>query len=179
MKKEDKYKGVPPLIIKKVGELNKNPLYEKIEINTFKLDDLQRVFEKLDEDSMLEDDSSDGVNEVRIFCFDWLILNTTKCNMRFTAHDSRIFANMDPRQRKVLFKIVNEVCKDSEFQYICSVNQDTLDSVKGLMEDNEYKEMIADNIILELNDDAPESKLLGIQIDIDLEDKDKSSVDMK
>lgn len=47
------------------------------------------------------------------------------------------------------------------------------------MEDNEYKEMIADNIILELNDDAPESKLLGIQIDIDLEDKDKSSVDMK
>lgn len=50
----DKYKGVPPLIIKKVGELNKNPLYEKIEINTFKLDDLQRVFEKLDEDSMLE-----------------------------------------------------------------------------------------------------------------------------
>ena len=51
--------------------------------------------------------------------------------------------------------------------------------VKGLMEDNEYKEMIADNIILELNDDAPESKLLGIQIDIDLEDKDKSSVDMK
>ena len=36
-----------------------------------------------------------------------------------------------------------------------------------------------DIIILELNDDAPESKLLGIQIDIDLEDKDKSSVDMK
>lgn len=130
-------------------------------------------------EARIEDDSSDGVNEVRIFCFDWLILNTTKSNMRFMAHDSRIFANMDPRQRKVLFKIVNEVCKDSEFQYICSVNQDTLDSVKGLMEDNEYKEMIADNIILELNDDAPESKLLGIQIDIDLEDKDKSSVDMK
>ena len=128
---------------------------------------------------MLEDDSSDGVNEVRIFCFDWLILNTTKSNMRFMAHDSRIFANMDPRQRKVLFKIVNEVCKDSEFQYICSVNQDTLDSVKGLMEDNEYKEMIADNIILELNDDAPESKLLGIQIDIDLEDKDKAEYDLK
>ena len=30
-----------------------------------------------------------------------------------------------------------------------------------------------DNVILELNDDAPESKLLGIQIDIDLEDKSK------
>ena len=32
--------------------------------------------------------------------------------------------------------------------------------------------------ILESNDDVPESKLLGIQVDIDLEDKGKSSEDM-
>ena len=36
-----------------------------------------------------------------------------------------------------------------------------------------------DNIILELNDDAPESKLLGIQVDIDLEDKNKSTCDIQ
>ena len=34
------------------------------------------------------------------------------------------------------------------------------------------------NIILELNDDSPESKLLGIQIDIDLEDKGKAFDDV-
>jgi hypothetical protein len=34
-------------------------------------------------EARIEDDSSDVVNEVRIFCFDWLILNTIKSNMRF------------------------------------------------------------------------------------------------
>ena len=42
----------------------------------------------------------------------------------------------------------------------------------------EYQNIIRNNIILELNDDAPESKLLGIQIDIDLEDKGKIADDM-
>lgn len=44
---------------------------------------------------------------------------------------------------------------------------------------DEYKQYILDNIILELNDDAPESKLLGIQVDIDLEDKSKSMGDIQ
>ena len=41
-----------------------------------------------------------------------------------------------------------------------------------------YLYIIQDNIIMELNDDDPSSKLLGVQIDIDLEDKGKSSEDM-
>ena len=45
--------------------------------------------------------------------------------------------------------------------------------------EEEYKNIIQDNIIMELNDDDPSSKLLGVQIDIDLEDKGKSSEDMK
>ena len=47
------------------------------------------------------------------------------------------------------------------------------------MGEEEYKNIIQDNIIMELNDDDPSSKLLGVQIDIDLEDKGKSSEDMK
>lgn len=43
----------------------------------------------------------------------------------------------------------------------------------------EYQRNVLDNIILELNDDAPESKLLGIQVDIDLEDKNKSTCDIQ
>ena len=38
------------------------------------------------------------------------------------------------------------------------------------MGEEEYKNIIQDNIIMELNDDDPSSKLLGVQIDIDLED---------
>lgn len=50
--------------------------------------------------------------------------------------------------------------------------------IQSLMSDTEYEEIVTNNIILELNDDSPESKLLGIQIDIDWEDKNKSFDDI-
>lgn len=130
-------------------------------------------------DARIEDDSSDGVNEVRIFCFDLLLLVCKKSKMKFMAHDSRLFANMDPRQRETLFRIAFKTCQQQDFQYICSINEDALFSFQSLMSDDEYEQIVTDSIILELNDDAPESKLLGIQVDIDLEDKNKSSDDMK
>ena len=46
------------------------------------------------------------------------------------------------------------------------------------MTEDEFEQIITDNIRLVLNDDAPESKLLGIQVDIDLEDKNKPSEEM-
>ncbi len=130
-------------------------------------------------DARIEDDSSDGVNEVRMFCFDLLLLNCKKSKMRFLAHDSRLFANMDPRQRETLFRIVNDTCAENNMQYICSINEDALLSFQSLMTTDEYERYVLDNIILELNDDAPESKLLGIQVDIDLEDKRKSTGDIQ
>lgn len=126
-------------------------------------------------DARIEDDSSDGVNEVRIFCFDLLILLSRVSDIRFLMHDSRLFANMDPRQREVLFRILNEICENKEIQYICSINEDAMVSVKSFMTEEEYESIICNNVILELKDDAPESKLLGIQVDIDLEDKRKNS----
>ena len=62
---------------------------------------------------------------------------------------------------------------EKEYQYICSINEDAILSFKSLMSSEDYSQIITNNIILELNDDAPESKLLGMQIDIDLEDKSK------
>ena len=130
-------------------------------------------------DARIEDDSSDGVNEVRMFCFDLLLLNCKKSKMRFLAHDSRLFANMDPRQRETLFRVVNDTCEENNMQYICSINEDAILSFQSLMTADEYERYVLDNIILELNDDAPESKLLGIQVDIDLEDKNKSTGDIQ
>ena len=129
-------------------------------------------------EARIEDDSSDGVNEVRMFCFDLLLLVCKKSSMRFIVHDSRLFANMDPRQRETVFRIVQDVCIENEYQYICSINEDAILSFKSLMSDTDYSHIITDNIILELNDDAPESKLLGVQIDIDLEDKSKFTDDL-
>ncbi len=52
-------------------------------------------------------------------------------------------------------------------------------SVKTLMSEDDYNSIISDNIILELKDDAPESKLLGVQVDIDLEDKSKNTEELR
>lgn len=130
-------------------------------------------------DARIEDDSSDGVNEVRIFCFDLLILLKKVSSIRFLIHDSRIFANMDPRQREVVFRILKDICETHDIQYICSINEDAMLSVKTLMSENDYNSIISDNIILELKDDAPESKLLGVQVDIDLEDKSKNTEELR
>ena len=77
-----------------------------------------------------------------------------------------------------LFRIVSEICRTEDLQYICSINEDALLSIKSLMSEADYEEIAGNNIILELNDDSPESKLLGIQIDIDLEDKSKAAEDL-
>lgn len=124
---------------------------------------------RFDIDAKIEDDSSDGVNEVKIFCFDLLILTTRVSNINFLIHDSRLLANMDPRQRMKLFILANDVSKREKIQYICSANEDSLQSIQQLMIDDDYQNIIGENIILELNDDSPKSKLLGKQIDIDLE----------
>lgn len=117
----------------------------------------------------IEDDASDGINEVKIFCFDILILLSKISKIRFLFHDSRLLANMDPRQRKVLFEIVNKFSLNNEFQYICSINEDTLHSIESEMKPIEFMESIKNNIILELTDESPKSKLLGVQVDINLE----------
>ena len=76
---------------------------------------------------------------------------------------------MDPRKIKVLFEIVNKFSLNNEFQYICSINEDTLHSIESEMKPKEFMESIKNNIILELTDESPKSKLLGVQVDINLE----------
>lgn len=124
-------------------------------------------------DAHIENDSSDGINEVRIFCFDMLLFNSQFSQMRFMAHDSRLFANMDHRQRETLFKLVYDICNESNLQYICSINEDGLGSFKDLMDESEYQEIINNNIILELDDKSDESKLLGVKVNVKLEEKKK------
>lgn len=116
----------------------------------------------------IQDDSSDGVNEVKIFCFDMtLLLLQLNHKMKFLFHDSRLFSNMDPRQRYTLFKIAYQKTQNSNFQYIATVNEDTLESFRDLMTTEEYEMIIEQNIILTLTDESEKSKLLGIQIDME------------
>ncbi|WP_445322044.1 DUF2326 domain-containing protein [Paenibacillus sp. FSL M7-0420] len=67
----------------------------------------------------IQDDSSDGVNEVKIFCFDMtLLLLQLNHNVKFIFHDSRLFSNMDSRQRYTLFKLAYRKSQEHDLQYI-------------------------------------------------------------
>ena len=114
-------------------------------------------------------DSSDGISEVCIFCFDMTLLKLMNHKVNFLFHDSRLFANMDPRQRLSLLKIVEEETKKSNIQYIASLNEDLILSLEDIVNEEEYKhykKLIEDNTILVLTDKSDEDKLLGMTKDI-------------
>jgi uncharacterized protein YydD (DUF2326 family) len=116
----------------------------------------------------IDDDKGDGVNDVKIFCFDWTIL-LAKHNhiVKFLFHDSRLLSEIDTRQVATLFKVAYENTVKNDLQYIISVNQNTLTSLEAELEQDEFNSIINDNIVLELTDESNDSKLLGMQVDLD------------
>ncbi|NOU18061.1 MAG: DUF2326 domain-containing protein [Bacteroidales bacterium] len=119
-------------------------------------------------DAKISADRSDGIGNIKIFCYDiTILLKGFAHRVNCIFHDSRLLSDTDPRQIAELFKILNEYIKTSGKQYILSLNQNQLDEVKKYLKDDEYKTIIQQNICLELKDELPEDKLLGIQVDMD------------
>lgn len=116
-------------------------------------------------------DSSDGINECKIFCYD-LALAKLKLNHKvgFVCHDSRLYADIDPRQRAELFKIANEEAIKNKIQYIATINEDQIDGMKGWFEDDEFQSIFQLKKVLELTDESSAHKLLGFDVDLDYED---------
>jgi uncharacterized protein YydD (DUF2326 family) len=125
---------------------------------------------RFDFDVRVENDSSDGINEVRIFCYDMTLLCLKQGHkVNFIFHDSRLYANMDVRQRAMLFRIANEVAQQRGFQYIASLNPDFISGMESEFDEGEFEQIITNNVVLELRDDSPMGKLLGIQVDMHYE----------
>lgn len=117
----------------------------------------------------IQNDASDGINEVKIFCFDLNnLINSRVHRFQSVFHDSRLFSDIDPRQRAILLQRAHMLTKASDKQYIATMNEDQLTSLKDVLTEEEFEE-IFDTVRLELKDDSPESKLLGVQIDMQYE----------
>ena len=117
----------------------------------------------------IQNDSSDGINEVKIFCYDLNnLINSRVHHFQSIFHDSRILSDIDPRQRAILLQRAHTLTKASDKQYIATINEDQLTSLKDVLTEEEFEEIFA-TVRLELKDDSPESKLLGIQIDMQYE----------
>lgn len=125
---------------------------------------------RFDFDVRVENDSSDGINEVRIFCYDLTLLTLRQGHkVGFIFHDSRLYANMDVRQRAMLFNLADEVTTALGYQYIATLNPDFMSGMEDEFAAGEYNRIISDSIVLELKDDSSNGKLLGIQVDMHYE----------
>jgi len=121
---------------------------------------------RYDFDVRIEADGSDGINAVKLFCYDLSVVTAQQNHsMSFIFHDSRLFSDIDPRQRAVLFKTALNQSLKNNYQYIATVNQDQLDALRYELSEDEYNELLQCTV-LHLQDDGQESKLLGIQVDM-------------
>ena len=115
----------------------------------------------------IESDTSDGINNVKIFCHDLtLLFKGHNHKIDFIFHDSRLFDGIDERQKAEIFRTVFEKFKGSNKQYIATVNQNQLDEIRKQLKEEQYKEIITENTVLTLTDEDPSAKLLGISVDI-------------
>jgi len=123
---------------------------------------------RFDIDAGIYADTSDAVGESKLFCFDMTVLLEGKNhNLAFLMHDSRLYSDIDPRQRVELFRIAKEYTEQYNLQYIASLNEDNLEGMRKEMDPTEYHQLFnKENIVIELTDDSDEEKLLGISVDL-------------
>ncbi|HHX24599.1 MAG: DUF2326 domain-containing protein [Tepidanaerobacteraceae bacterium] len=118
-------------------------------------------------DAKIESDTSDGINNVKIFCYDLTMLfKGHNHRVNFIFHDSRLFDGIDERQKADIFKIVYEKFTNQNKQYIATVNQNQLDEVNRLISEEHFDNIFTKNTVLTLTDEADSQKLLGIKVDI-------------
>ena len=131
---------------------------------------------RFDLDAPVTDDSSDGINSVKVFSYDILNLkNYTHNKFGFIFHDSRLFYNIDETQIRFMFKFLLGFINKNNLQYICSLNENQLNSIKKRFLENGDEESFnkifrfeGDNktIKLELSDETKKTKILGNKYEI-------------
>lgn len=119
-------------------------------------------------DVKILDDASDGINEAKIFAYDMTLVSLRRNHdVQFLCHDSRLFSDIDPRQRAPVFQIAADLSEERDFQYIATVNEDQVEAIRPVLGDDEFKRVVLDRVVLELKDDSAEDKLLGLEVDLD------------
>jgi uncharacterized protein YydD (DUF2326 family) len=98
------------------------PGYLEIEINDkFNTEKLYNIT------PIIKGDSSDGINEMKIFIYDMLIYKLNSDLVGLVGHDNRLFDMVDERQIAKAFNYIN----NNLSQYICSISDTKLNEVKN------------------------------------------------
>ena len=112
-------------------------------------------------EAKIQSDSSDGINNVKLFCYDLsVLLEGSNHHIDFVFHDSRLYSDIDEKHCGILFDIVKSKFKDK--QYIASINQKDMRTLPQATQDfiEQYK-------VCELNDESEKGKLLGMKVELE------------
>ena len=116
---------------------------------------------RYDIEAKIQSDSSDGINSVKLFCYDLTILmQGSNHAMKFIFHDSRLFSDIDEVHCNELFKIVKD--RFTNNQYIASINQNQLNTLA-----DDVQDFVKKHVVQELTDDSDDGKLLGITVELE------------
>ena len=118
-------------------------------------------------ETKIKNDSSTGIGNSKILCFSTMLLFLNSVNIDFIAMDNKVLEGIASNQLANYFKAINGT---DDFQYIFTINQNELNELQLKLGD-EYKNIVEDNIVLNLNDDGDDGKLLGTTIELDLKEK--------
>ena len=120
-------------------------------------------------EARIADDTGDGINDIKLFCFDWTMLSARRNHgVQFLVHDSRLISDVDPRQVAELIRVANEYCVRYDCQYILTINNSQIDAIRDELGE-EFSTLIERNEVVRLDDRSEEGKLLGIQVDLKYE----------
>ncbi len=109
------------------------------------------------------DGGAGGVNKVKIFCYDWMVLLAQHHHrIGVLWHDSLIFEGVDARQKSTLLKFALEQSEHRGLQYIIALNQNEFEDIQKQFP--EIAERLYQKCVLELTDESDEMKLLGQMI---------------
>lgn len=105
---------------------------------------------------------SDGVGNMKVFCYDLMLAEYWASIMNREIplfHDSKIFADVDPRQIAKALEISKQKSESLNFQYICSMNSSYIPS--DYLSD-EFKKSLDESTIVRYHDMDDSGTLLGI-----------------
>jgi uncharacterized protein YydD (DUF2326 family) len=105
---------------------------------------------------------SDGVGNMKIFCYDLMLAEYWATIMKHEIplfHDSKIFADVDPRQIAKAIELAKSKSENLGFQYICSMNSSYIPY--EYLSDN-FKDTLENYTIVKYHDKDDSGTLLGI-----------------
>jgi uncharacterized protein YydD (DUF2326 family) len=111
----------------------------------------------------IERSGSEGIEKMKIFCFDLANLRVQRENGRgidFLIHDTLMYDAVDARQRAKALELAATETEHLETQYICTINSDMVptDDFSPEFEFESY-------VRATLTDSTPSGKLLGIDFE--------------